>query len=104
MRALFCELCGKSRGKHQAFSYNCPTGENSYHSRDRFTLRVQRLSCDDDTAALLASETLTVVEQEIVRRVIKQIEQIFECYQLGRTYTQEEIIEGIDLIRKGYGL
>lgn len=104
MRALFCELCGNSRGKHQAFSYHCPTGANSYHPRERFTLRVQRLACDEDTAALLANETLTVVEQEIARRVIKQFEQVFECYELGRNYTQEEIIEGIDLIRKGYGL
>lgn len=104
MRALLCTLCGQPRGKHQAFSYNCPTVDGDYHTRERFVLRIQRLACDGDAAAMLANKPLAAIEQEIARRVVKQFEQIFECYDLGRDYTQEEILLGIELIRRGYGL
>jgi len=103
MHSLLCALCRTPRGQHQTFSYHCPTAAG-FHPSHRFTLHIERLACDDHTALQLAGMPLHVIEQEIARRVVKQFEHVFECYDLGRIYTQEEILSGIELIRKGYDL
>jgi hypothetical protein len=101
---LLCQHCGRPRGQHQAFSYNCPIDGAGFDGKQYFALRIERLTCDDHMAKALLGKPLPIVEQEIARRVVKQFEHVFECYDLGRTYTQEEILSGIELIRKGYDL
>lgn len=105
MNALLCRKCGAPRGKHQVFSYHCPDADAGFSAVDRFELTVSRLTCDEHTTADLCTRPLAVVEQEVARRVLKNVENVLECLDLSRrTYTQAQLIDALALIRRGYGI
>lgn len=59
---------------------------------------------DADDRKRLTNKSLATVEKEVARSVLKNVEHVLECFELGKKYTQEELIDALALVRRGYDL
>jgi hypothetical protein len=94
--ALVCKHCGQLRGRHQASSLNCPIGGGlSFDRSKKFVLNIDHVENME-----------TDLEREVAHRVLKNVEAVFDCFQLGhqRMYSQAEIVDVLTMLKKGYGL
>lgn len=104
MSILICKKCGQSRGRHQVFSYNCPT-DTGFSSAQKFELQVMSLSMDGEVVLTLKDKPLDQVEKEVARRVLKHVEHALACYDLAaRDLTKEEVVDALTLVKRGYDL
>jgi hypothetical protein len=104
MQALMCKKCGAVKGRHQVFSYHCPT-ESGFSRVERFELEVCKLSMSVDDVRKLQGRDLEFVEQEIARRVLKNVEAALGTFELkGTTLDRREVIDALTMVKKGYGL
>lgn len=103
LNKLVCAHCGQERGKHMASSYHCPDGEG-FHKTRRFKLSVSLLSKDCHSVARLKDRSLDVIEREVARNLIKQLEQQLGLLDLHQEVRRTDVLEGINLIREGYGI
>jgi hypothetical protein len=104
MSILICKKCGLARGQHTAFKEYCPTPDGRFSTVQRFELKVDNLSMDAEAATLLAGKPLTVIEQEVARRVLKNVEASLACYDLRKELSREDVINALAQVRKGYDL
>jgi hypothetical protein len=100
---MLCSKCGHARGKHQATSYHCPDN-GRFSTTNRFSLAVDRMDPTDLKA--LTAGNLEVLEGEVARRVLKQVESVLAVYDLQSkaTYNRQELIQSLDLVKRGYNL
>lgn len=104
LNSMICAHCGKTRGQHRVFSYNCPIEGAGFDERKRFKLKVSRLSDDCHAVKALVGRPLVDVEREIARKLIKQFEQQLGLFDFSKNLTHADILDGINLIRAGYGI
>jgi hypothetical protein len=95
---MICALCSKSKGKHQAFTFNCPT-------EGGFNRSVYRPMVEDLTSEMITwpAERL---EKEVARRVIKQIEATLGIFDLQgpSMYSRQSIIEQLATLKIAYNI
>lgn len=91
------------RGKHQATSYHCPV-DSRFSPTNRFSLAVDRMDPIDLKA--LTTGNLSMLEGEVARRVLKQVESVLAVYDLQSkaTYNRQELIQSLELVKRGYNL
>lgn len=104
MHSLLCSKCGYPRGKHSVFSYDCPT-DSGFDPNSRFELQVSRLSMERDDVLNLQNKSFEVIEQEVARRVLKNVEAALGTFDMHRqTLSKCDVIDVLALLKKGYGL
>lgn len=102
---MICSKCKQPRGKHTVSSYHCPTENGKFHPTHKFSLYVERLNATDFKKLLTGrGRSYESMEQEIARRVLKQVESTLAVYDLQSKphYNRQELIESLDLIKRGY--
>lgn len=105
---MICSKCNQPRGKHMANSYHCPTDNGKFHQTNRFSLFVDRMT-PVDFAGFLGrgrGRTPEKLEREIAKRVLKQVEASLSVYNLQSksNFTRQDLIESLELIKRGYEL
>jgi hypothetical protein len=99
-----CRKCGARKGAHSVFSYNCPSA-TGFDPKQKFELLVNKLSMDADGARGLQGRGLDIVEQEIARRVLKNVEAALGTFDLSApALNRESLIDALALVKKGYGI
>lgn len=104
LNKLICTHCGQERGKHSVFSYHCPIADAGFDEKQRFKLKVVRLSDDCHAVKRLVGRQLSEVEREIARNLIKQFEFQLGLFDFSRELNKADILDGINLIRAGYDI
>lgn len=104
MSNLICKKCGLGRGQHMAFKQYCPMPSGGFSQTERFEMKVTSLSMDSEVAARLRGRSLDVIEKEVARRVLKNLETSLSCYDLSRPLSREDLIDALAQVKLGYGL
>lgn len=103
LNKLICAHCGQERGKHSAHSYNC-MADGNVNRTQRFKLAVRKLSDDCHSVKRLRESAIHEIEREVARNLIKQLEQQLGLLDLRAELHQADVLDGINLIREGYGI
>lgn len=104
MQVIFCSKCGQARGRHQAYGYYCPDG-NGFHPTQKFQLQVNRLCADKDTQKAWTKLGVANLEQEVARRVLKQVEGALSVFDLSSSSVgKRDLLDALEMIKRGYDL
>jgi hypothetical protein len=102
---LICSKCLQSRGRHMSTGYKCPT-DTGFHPTQKFTLLIERLTPDELKVFTKRGRSSEQLEQEVARRVLKQVENTLSLYDLsgGGRLDRVQVIDALTLIKQGYEL
>jgi len=99
-----CKKCGFPKGKHSVFSYNCPT-PTGFDPVQKFEIQIQKLSMDADCARRLQDQNLITIEQEVARRVLKNVEAALGTFDLSAPdLDRRGLIDALAAVKRGYGI